>query len=70
MEVVIRASMAYSEIAGTTIIQRIVDIVVKESSIKINKVGFILEKQDQSIEKVIVDIFLMDQNLWVLSNKH
>ena len=44
------------EIAGTTIIQRIVDLVVKESSIKINKIGFILEKQDQSIEKMLQNI--------------
>ena len=31
------------EIAGATIIQRIVDLVVRESTIKINYVGFILE---------------------------
>ena len=41
------------EIAGATIIQRIVDLVVKESTIKINHVGFILEKEDVEIEAML-----------------
>ena len=41
------------EIAGATIIQRIVDLVVRESTIKINHVGFILEKEDIEIETML-----------------
>ena len=44
------------EIAGTTIIQRIVDLVAKESSKKINNIGFILEKKDVDIEKMLQQV--------------
>ena len=44
------------EIAGTTIIQRIVDLVAKESSEKINNIGFILEKKDVDVEKMLQQV--------------
>ena len=41
------------EIAGRTIIQRIVDIVSEKSKNKIKNIGFIIEKQDAKIEEML-----------------
>ena len=41
------------EIAGATIIQRIVDLVAKESKRKIKNIGFIIEKKDIEVEKML-----------------
>ena len=41
------------EIAGTTIIQRIVDLVANESIKKIDTIGFILEKKNAEIEAML-----------------
>ena len=44
------------EIAGKTIVQRIVDLVAKESRKKIKNIGFILEKKDVKIEKMLQQV--------------
>tara|TARA_Y100000766_G_scaffold214462_1_gene186171 strand:- start:539 stop:1528 length:990 start_codon:yes stop_codon:yes gene_type:complete len=44
------------EIAGRTIVQRIVDLVAKESRKKIKNIGFILEKKDVKIEKMLQQV--------------
>jgi len=41
------------EIAGRTIIQRIVDIVSKKSNNKIENIGFIIQKQDVKVEEML-----------------
>ena len=44
------------EIAGQTIIDRIVQLVIKKSSIKLKKIGFIIEKPDVDTENTLVKI--------------
>ena len=41
------------EVAGKTIIQRIVDLVQRESKVQIKNIGFIIEKPDSEIEKLL-----------------
>ena len=41
------------EIAGRTIIQRIVDIVSEKSKNKIKNIGFIIQKQDAKVEEML-----------------
>ena len=41
------------EIAGKSIIERIIDLVVKKSIVPIKKIGFIIEKPDANIEKML-----------------
>lgn len=41
------------EIAGKSIIERIIDLVVQKSNITIQKIGFIIERPDQNIENML-----------------
>ena len=41
------------EIAGKTIIQRIVDIVTQNSTHRIEKIGFIIEQKTPEVEKML-----------------
>ncbi len=50
------------EIAGKTIIQRIVELVTQKASKRIKKIGFIIEREDVEIEKTL-QLIAIEKNL-------
>lgn len=43
-------------IAGSILVQRIVDVILKKSTQSINEIGFIIEKKDKKIEQILKNV--------------